>query len=300
MSIEAEILEDSINEKGQRLTTFVLRYPRYIHAELLTHRQFSRNASSSRAIPVNRIIDSVENDLVTPIHWGKNQKGMQAHEELSADVQKKALKVWKRLAKEAIKGARELAELGVHKQVTNRVLEPFSHISVVLTSTDFANFFHLRYHRDAQPEIKELARLMYKEYTEEEPRPVISFDGADTKTDTADPVVTMNAHLPFVKPHERELPFFQALSISQARCARVSYDNHDGTNTDIEKDRLLAESLAKSGHFSPFEHQALSMPHASPRHKGNFNHNYDWVQIRKFYPNECKNDLNDFKEESDG
>jgi hypothetical protein len=110
----------------------------------------------------------------------------------------------------------------------------------------------------------------------------------------------MNAHLPFVKPEERNLPLKTALQISQARCARVSYNNHDGTSNDVEKDRALAESLANEGHFSPFEHQAISILHCSPKYKGNFNHNYDWAQVRKFYPNECKNNLADFKEESDG
>jgi thymidylate synthase ThyX len=300
MSIEAKIIEDSVNEKGERLTTFVLRYPRYIHSEVLTHRVFSRNASSSRAIPVTKIIDSVENDLVIPIHWGQNQRGMQAEKEVVSEAQKKAIKIWKRLAKQAVKGARELAELGIHKQVTNRVLEPYSHISVVLTSTDFANFFYLRYNSDAQPEIKELAKQMYKLYIENQPRQVKSFFGEDTTTEVEDSVVTKNAHLPFVLPEERELPFKQAAYISQARCARVSYNNHDGTSNDIKKDEDLAKILANSGHFSPFEHQAISIIHALNKYKGNFNHNFDWVQIRKLYPDEYKTNLAEFKEESDG
>lgn len=291
MAIEAKIIEDSVNEKDERLTTFVLRYPRYIHAEVLTHRQFSRNASSSRAIPVAKIIDSVESDLVIPIHWGKNQRGMQAHEELPADIQKKAEKVWRKMAKQAVKGARELAELGVHKQVTNRILEPYSHISVVLTATEFANFFYLRYNTAAQPEIKELAKQMYKLYVDQKPRLVKTFDSVDTSTDIEDPIVTQNAHLPFVRPEERNVPFKQALHMSQARCARVSYNNHDGTYNDLSKDRELAEMLAKEGHFSPFEHQALSIHYSAARYKGNFNHSYDWVQIRKLYPNECVHTL---------
>lgn len=300
MSIEAKIIEDSVNEKNERLTTFVLRYPRYIHSEVLTHRVFSRNASSSRAIPVNKIIDSVETELVVPFHWGQNQRGMQASKEVDLEVQKKALKIWKRLAKHAIKGARELAELGIHKQVTNRVLEPFSHISVVLTSTDFTNFFYLRYNKDAQPEIKELAKKMYKLYVGTQPRQVKSFFAEDTKTEVEGVIVTENAHLPFLLPEERALPFKQAASISQARCARVSYNNHDGTSNDLKKDEDLAKTLADSGHFSPFEHQAISMIHAQNKYKGNFNHNFDWVQIRKFYPDEYKTNLADFKEESDG
>lgn len=291
MSIEVKIIEDSVNEKDERLTTFVLRYPRYIHSEVLTHRVFSRNASSSRAIPVSKIIDSVENDLVIPIHWGKNQRGMQAYEELPPNIQKKAEKVWRKLAKQAAKGARELAELGVHKQVTNRVLEPYSHISVVLTATEFANFFYLRYNTAAQPEIKELAKQMYRLYVDQKPRLVKTFDSMNTTIGVDDPIVTNNAHLPFVRQEERDLPLKTALHISQARCARVSYNNHDGSENDIEKDRELAEMLAKEGHFSPFEHQALSIHHSLSKYKGNFNHNFDWVQIRKLYPNECVHTL---------
>jgi thymidylate synthase ThyX len=297
MSIEAKIIEDSVNERQHRLTTYVLRYPRYIHAEVLTHRQFSRNASSSRAIPVKKIIDSVESDLVLPIHWGKNQKGMQAYEELPLEVQEKARAVWEKLARQAIEGARELSELGVHKQVTNRVLEPYSHISVVLTATDFANFFYLRYHSKAQPEIKELAKKMYRLYKENEPRLVKTFDMMDS-TEANDPIVTQNAHLPFVVDSERNLPFRDAIAISQARCARVSYNNHDGTNNSLEKDAALAEDLRKDGHFSPFEHQGLSIHPALTAYKGNFNKAYDWIQIRKMYPNECVDNVPDIDEES--
>ena len=51
MAYHAEVLIDSVNPAGQRLTTFVLRFPRFVLSEFNTHRMFSRNASSSRAIP---------------------------------------------------------------------------------------------------------------------------------------------------------------------------------------------------------------------------------------------------------
>jgi hypothetical protein len=298
MSIEAKIIEDSINERNQRITTFVLRYPRFIHSEFMTHRVFSRNASSSRAIPINKIIDSIESDLASPIHWGKNQKGMQAHSEVGEDIAEQAKQLWIESANSAIQYARKMAELGIHKQVVNRILEPFSHISVVCTATNYENFFYLRYHPDAQPEIRELAKQMLKVYTTHQPRLVQTFHSLDMSTEIGSNV-TMEAHLPFVPLNERDMPFKDAVAISQARSARVSYNNHDGTVNDLLKDHTLANGLASSGHFSPMEHQALSMSNLSGRFKGNFNHNFDWLQIRKLYPNECYNQLPPYEEESD-
>lgn len=298
MSIEAKIIEDSINEKGHRLTTFVLKYPRFIHSEFMTHRVISKNASSSRAIPVNKVIDSIEADIARPVHWGQNQKGMQAHNQVDDETAAKALALWDEAAKSAIEYARKMAELGIHKQVVNRITEPFAHISVVATATDWANYFSLRYHADAQPEIRELAKLMLKAYLSNEPKKVLTYGAFDEKTEI-DEHVTQNAHLPFVLPEERLFSFRDALAISQARCARVSYNNHDGTSNDLEKDKALGKILADSGHFSPFEHQALSICPVSDKYKGNFNHSMDWVQMRKMYPNENRVELPQLEEESD-
>jgi thymidylate synthase ThyX len=299
MSIEAKIIEDSVNDKDQRLTTFVLRYPRFIHSEFMTHRMISKNASSSRAIPVNKILASIEEDIARPIHWGQNQKGMQAQNEVDDETAAKALALWDEAAKSSIEYARKMAELGVHKQVVNRITEPFSHISVVATATDWANFFYLRYHPDAQPEIRELGKKMYKCYRTNQPRLVKTFEAYDEQTEV-DFEVTKNAHLPFVPLDEREMPFTDALAMSQARCARTSYNNHDGTSSNIEKDKVLAKDLSSVGHFSPFEHQGLSISHSLPKFKGNFNHNFDWIQIRKLYPNECVIEIPELEwEESD-
>jgi hypothetical protein len=298
MSIEAKIIEDSINEKGHRLTTFVLKYPRFIHAEVLTHRVISRSSSSSRAIPIKRIIDSIEADIARPVHWGQNQKGMQANNQVDNETAVKALALWDEAAKSAIEYARQMATLGIHKQVVNRITEPFAHISVVATATDWGNFFSLRYHVDAQPEIRELAKQMLKAYLSNEPKKVLTYGAFDEKTEI-DEHVTQNAHLPFVLPEERLFAFKDAVVISQARCARVSYNNHDGTSNDLAKDKVLGKNLADSGHFSPFEHQALSICPVSDKFKGNFNHSMDWVQMRKMYPNENRTELPELEEESD-
>ena len=249
MPITAKIIEDSINEEGNRLTTFQLLYPRFIHAELMTHRVFSRNASSSRAIPVKKMLDMVRNEPAMPIHWGKNQPGMQAAEELSAEDRYKAEVLWREAAQKASNVAERMVELGLHKQVANRILEPFQHISVVLTATEFDNWNALRAHPDAQPEIHELALQMQKVIAESTPKLL----------------KTGEWHLPYVTQDERNDSFFKLpnnanmlLKISAARCCRVSYLKHDGNAASIMEDIELCNRLAgaKPIHASPFEHQA--------------------------------------------
>ena len=154
MTITAKIIADSISPAGARLTTLQLRYPRFIHAEFMTHRMFSRNASSSRAIPVERLIQDVLDDPAMPVFWGKNQPGMQAREDHHALVGGEGVSgydhfddsitreaAWLISRGIAIQHAREFAKAGYHKQIVNRLLEPFSHINVVVTATEWENFF---------------------------------------------------------------------------------------------------------------------------------------------------------------
>ena len=142
MTIEAKIIEDSISPTRARLTTFQLRYPRFIHAELMTHRLFSRNASSSRAIPAKRLFQDIEDDPALPVHWGLNQKGMQAHTEMDDFSAKAAQELWLEARDSVLAYARALESMGLHKQVVNRITEPWSHISVVCTATEWDNFLH--------------------------------------------------------------------------------------------------------------------------------------------------------------
>ena len=170
MTISAEIILDSINTQGDRLTTMQLRYPRFIHAEFMTHRVFSRNASSSRAIPVATMIKSIQNDPAVPIHWGKNKPGMQAKEEHddlialhedrgSIDFTKE--QAWFAAMESSLSMAKAFADAGYHKQIINRLTEPFQHINVVVSATEWSNFYALRCHEDAQPEMRALADEMF-------------------------------------------------------------------------------------------------------------------------------------------
>lgn len=273
MTITATIIADSIAHNCPRLTTMQLRYPRFIHAEFMTHRVFSRNASSSRAIPVERLIQDVVRDPVEPMHWGKNQPGMQAREELTGSEKWDAQHEWRHARREAIKSARVLAQIGAHKQIVNRLLEPFSHINVLVTSTEWDNFFKLRLHPDAQPEIQELARVMSAALNKSEPR---SLRGHQW-------------HLPYIENPDDLDDLTVARKVSVARCARVSYLTHDDRATTVEEDLALYERLVRSNppHMSPAEHQAVPdqryqrgvISHWSAEHlHGNFT---GWRQQRK-------------------
>jgi len=312
VTITAKVIEDSIGPKSPRITTLELRYPRFIHAEFMTHRQFSRNASSSRAIPVERQIRAIKEDTAMPIHWGKNQKGMQAFEENDALIYGDfceldmidntfdgltAEQAWNKARDRAIEIAEGFVRAGYHKQVVNRLLEPFSHITVVMTSTTLDNFFGLRRHPDAQPEIKALADAM--------------FDAVEASTPTM--LQAGQWHLPYVLESERN--YVQSpenlvhdpipttvddlIKVSVARCARVSYKTHDGKAPSFDADIALYERLVGSEplHASPAEHQATPdeqvwSENELPIWKKPYLHgNFDgWVQFRKTLYGECIKD----------
>lgn len=282
MTITAKVVADSVfvrDGEPQRLTTLELYYPRFIHAEFMTHRMFSRNASSSRAIPVDTIIANVERDMAMPVHWGKNQKGMQARTEIDADEIELAKDAWREAGFNAIQYAKVLNRMGLHKQIVNRVLEPWSHIRVIVTATDWENFFELRLHHDAQPEIQALAKAMAEAMNGSTPRQ-IGYGGWHLPYVDAEAITAASAHVMSAAPftgladhHAASLNVL--LAVSAARCARVSYRLHDGRIPSLEDDLRLAKSLAEDGHMSPFEHQA------TPCHCGHRHANFlGWAQQR--------------------
>ncbi len=263
--IKATVIADSVHpETGTRITTFELVYPRFIHSEFMTHRVFNRNASSSRAIPTAKFIEQVRNEPVMPSHWGKNQKGMQAFEELSEDQRSDAIFIWEQAASSVATYAEMLRRGQVHKQIVNRILEPFTHIRVVVTSTSWANFYGLRDHKDAQPEIRELAQAMRKAHEESVPSKLIQGHWHL-------PYITANdrfAAYDFCKHNRitRDEPsgaevYGLLLKVSAARCARASYNNFEGRPSTIEEDLGLFAKLVENQpiHASPTEHQATPM-----------------------------------------
>jgi thymidylate synthase ThyX len=274
MTIKAEIILDSIGPNGVRLTTFSLTYPRVIHAEFMTHRIFSRNASSSRAIPWTRMRQWIIDDPYIPIHWGKNQKGMQAIEELT-DMDKEAARViWLNARDSAIVHADCLSGVGIHKQIVNRLVENFGHINVVMSTTEIANFIKLRIHRAAMPEMQALAVTMARALRDSRPARMAAGEW----------------HLPYLSQTEQlqvfkaSLPIHEAIGLSTARCGRVSYKTFDGQDPSRPHDLQRYKELIESDpmHATPVEHQAMACSDPGVR-SGNFT---GWIQHRKGLANE--------------
>lgn len=266
MGFEVKILADSISTKKCRLITLAATYPRIIHSEMLRHRVFGRCAASSRAIPVQRFIDQVLNDPYIPEHWGKNQKGMQAGEDLDLQSSNNSISVWLEARDAAVLSAQKLLNIGVHKQLTNRLLEPFQWMTEVITGTDWDNFFHLRIHPDAHPDIQKIARMMLDSINGSSP--LLLKDG--------------EWHLPLVENYLKlELPNARLKNISVGRVARVSYLKHND-ESNIEDDENRAKKMLESGHMSPFEHVATPSL-AYSYYCGNLN---GWISYRKTIPHE--------------
>ena len=248
MLTSAEVVKHSVSSKGVHIYTLALRYPRFIHGEFMTHRVFSRNASSSRAIPINRMIGMTIKDPARPIFFGSNKAGMQAGKELPPIRKMIALVLWFMACYTACAFSWLLSKTGLHKQHCNRITEPFQYITVLLTCTHLDNFMHLRNHPDAQPEIQKLAKLMQKAIDASEPTPLYN-----------------GWHIPYVTKEELEgdhrYRIEDLLRFSAARCARVSYLNHDGTKPSVIDDLKLYHLLVGSNpkHMSPVEHQALAL-----------------------------------------
>lgn len=240
---------------GKEIVTLSTRYWRAIHGELMTHRVFSRNASSSRAIPVKKMLAQVWSDPAGPIHWGSNRPGMQATEELQGWRLWAAKKLWACAAKSAAFWSWGMMQVGLHKQVANRVTEPYQYIVTLVTSTEWDNFWALRRHKDAQPEMQNLAHAMYDAIKASTPRVLQPGQW----------------HHPYVTPREYNVfGTLDALRMSTARCARVSFLNHDQTEPVPAKDFGLHDSLVGSEpiHASPTEHAAQCME--TPNHYANF------------------------------
>lgn len=236
----------------ENLWTFELTYPRYIHSEFMTHRVFSRNASSSRAIPVKRMIEQVRENTVIPPKVFMNQKGMVGETEADPFTTTAFHVLWEEAAENACKTAEMMQRLGIHKQHVNRILEPFQFIKVIVTATDWCNFFTLRLAPDAQPEIRELASAIYDEMNRYHNK-----DVGVLELDKEHIVVS----LPYITDEDIKKigkeEYHLLMKISAARCARVSYNNHDGSKPDIEKDFKLYGHLYDSKHMSPMEHACI-------------------------------------------
>lgn len=251
-NISAKVICDSISEQGIRLTTFEIEYPRIVMSEFNTMRAISKNSSSSRAIPVSKMLEHTKNINLKPVYFGSKKSGMQAGEELVGEDLQYAKSTWESALHSMVHSAKILDECGVAKEVCNRLVEPFQLVKVVCTATDWDNFFNLRLHPDADPNICMLAYKMYQALQEYKP-------------------VELKAgewHLPFVNIGwngkgemcyaDDDFNFVeleQAIKLSAASCASVSYRTEGMT---LEKADKIFDMLIKAEviHSSPFEHLA--------------------------------------------
>lgn len=259
--IQATVLCDSVSPKGTRLTTLRVTMPRFVLAEFNTHRVFSRNAGSSRAISVKRRLEAIAANPVLPVEWGVEQRGMSASGSLPGEDAAVAEQVWRAAARSAAWSARQLSEMGVHKQVVNRLLEPFSWVDVIVTSTEWANFFRLRLATNAQPEMQAVAAAMR--------------EALQASVPTAVP--WGGWHLPGITDTDRgQVPTHEDLcAVAAGRLARVSYER--STERSWESDRDLARQLIRDGHWSPFEHVAVAREGRADRCRNFYK---DWDQWR--------------------
>ena len=346
MSFKAQIIADSIVSTGERLTTFVVTFPRMVLAEFNTHRQFSRNSASSRAIPFKKMVKSVMENPFIPLAWQKDHSGMQGSEyfnetELFAfkDIQHHILNQfkfkdgeediditnilqnvektfgtqehtlpqwWLILRDKVVECAALLFCLGVTKQLCNRILEPFMFHTVIVTSSEWQNFFGLRADAPAEIHIQKIAYMMLDEYNKSEPKLLQPGEWHIPFGDKIN-LVLLAKEIAFEHVGEKALEKAK-IKVASARCARVSYtvvgeeDKPDNYAADLK----LHDRLAESGHWSALEHCAKAMTQDEYEHNavltnltnkfvptehfgwcGNFK---GFVQYRKTFENECRTD----------
>ena len=290
MSYQARVLKHSVSYHETPLITIEVTFPRIVLAEFNTHRMFSRNSASSRAIPIKKMLRMVRENPYVPEKWGRNQKGMQAYQDLLPEEAAEAEVAWLKARDLAVQQVERLLEIGVHKQTTNRLLEPFMWHTVICTATEWDNFFHLRNHKEAHPAIQRPAKLIIDAIEDSEPD-FLPFD-------------KWHAPLLNIGMDDEEEQIIAALGeagprqVSVGRCARVSYLTHDGQR-DFNKDVELHDRLLGNGHMSPLEHVATPYDQSNEEHQmlgmcslgpnngdvwfGNFR---NWVQYRKLIPGE--------------
>lgn len=293
MTVSAKVITDSIGEHSPRLTTLECEYPRVIHAENMTHRVFSRNASSSRAIPTKRMHRNIHENPALPVSFRMNEPGMQGFTEAPADIRDEALRLIALHREFSIDIAEKLDALGLHKQTVNRYTEPHQHIKVVLTSCQWNNFDWLRIHKMADPTMCALAEAIYE--ARQASNPIFLQPGEFHLS-----YITDSDHNRVEQMENKDgLTTTQILlRMSAARCARVSYNNFDGKPTSIEDDLALYAKLMERPedfpfeplHASPVEHQATpdrywrrALKWDRPELHGNLP---GWVQHRKLIPGE--------------
>lgn len=320
MGFEAKIVLHSVSPGGRPVVSVAATYPRFIHSEIMTHRDRARNAASSRAIPWKRvkkgkeakdggsqhISDYVPNCMysmvmtepVIPIYLGVEQKGMQAGDELQGAEREEAIALIKEMRDFCVRGADRLSQLGLHKSICNRYVEPWMWITTLMTATEWRNFLRLRCHPAAERHFNLIANMIRDEIAKSTPQVLHpgNWHTPYIQPEDHDAVQSIIREYEPVTPDERRIETQSQLAallirkISTGRCARLSYLTHEGRR-DIREDIRLANQLIYPTtanldedvlHASPLEH--VCMAHSDVRHRsGPF---VGYHQFRKDYPNE--------------
>lgn len=292
--IQAKIIADSINNKGKRITSFVVTMPRIVLAELNTHRTLSRNSASSRAIPFVKMLEMVKKTPFMPIQLMKDHSGMQGNEFFTDESEIEAVKAaWFEARDKAVESAEKLSALGLSKQFVNRGLEAYMWHTVIITATEWENFFALRAHDAAEIHIQKLAFLMLEEMNNSTPKLLqagewhVPFGDNMDKEKINNLIESESGENPNNLFNLKEFQNDYKVKIATARCARVSYTvvGEEGKPDNYENDVKLHDRLLAMGHLSPFEHCAQATD--SEGWSGNF---LGWTQYRKMLPNENRTD----------
>lgn len=273
MTTAAKVIADSLSPAGVRLTTMEVVMHRFVLAEFNTHRMFSRNSASSRAIPGEKQRDRVSRHPAIPAVWATEQKGMQGGEPLDEAGALVAETIWLDAARHAAECAKDLEAVGVHKSITNRLIEPFMWHTVIVSATEWDGFWAQRCSLLAQPEMRVAAEAMKDAYDASEPEK-LDYGMWHLPYLDGQTIIEVASH----GPHEwAERTLCQ---ISAARCARVSYLTQDGTR-DWTQDQAMFDRLVSAypPHASPLEHVATPYGPFDPASEfpGNFR---GWRQLR--------------------
>lgn len=314
MAFRVQVVSDSISPSGSRLASILMSFPREILPEVLTHTILSKNTTSSRAIPFPTMLKQLLGDpaaglapdLYVPPHFGANQKGMQAKAEVSESDRIEAERIWRAAAMDAIRNAGELYKLGVHKQVVNRIIEPYTWTTQLLTGTQWANFFALRTDEDAHPAFQIVAKAAFVAMKRSVPKRLDYHEWHlpfIVKADrfTASAVLSGN-HGSRIRDESFDVirsvfnsgihanQVDQLLCVwSSARCARLTFRLFDGKpTTPADELATWAKLNGRLKHASPLGHQAAPLHPALEAQRPDLKSNLSgWLQFRKLVPNEC-------------
>ncbi len=255
-NITTRVIADSIaTTSGTRMLTLEIEYMRFFHSEFMTHRMLSKNAASSRAIPVKSVHENIRHNTARPIHYGRNKSGMSADVEVDHLTKESLIQLWDASRDSALAFATVMSQMGAHKQIANRLTEPYQFMKTVVSGTEWANIKWLRHHEDAQPEFFELMDTIICAVDQSSPQELYPGEWHVPYVSTHR---NPNGALEYIDATGNHLTPHQAIQVSASCCAQTSYRKNDDS---LEKAEEVFNKLIRSQpvHASPVEHQATPM-----------------------------------------